>query len=80
MKKKASPSPPTVSNATVNREIQRLRRVMRFLAGRYRVGDADWSKHNLREPDERVREASDDDEIVAREVIGTMSGRLCQFA
>jgi len=53
---------------------------MRFLAGRYRVGDADWSKHNLREPDERVREASDDDEIVAREVIGTMSGRLCQFA
>ena len=57
-----APPPPLVSNATVNREIELLKRLLRFLAGRYRVGEVDWIKHKLAEKQERIREASADEE------------------
>lgn len=47
-----------VSNATVNREVELLKRVVRFLAPRYKMPTIEWGKHRLKEPKERVREAS----------------------
>lgn len=54
-----------VSNATVNREVELLRRVFRR-AGRVwkrAVADIDWTPLLLPEPKERVREASADEEL-----------------
>lgn len=57
-----APPPPLVSNATVNREVELLKRLLRFLSGRYRVGEIDWKKHKLAEKQERIREASPEEE------------------
>lgn len=48
----------SVSNATVNRELQMFRRAMRYIARTRNVAvpDIDWQALILREPSERVRE------------------------
>lgn len=51
-----------ISSATVNREVEVLRRVCNHVKSRYRVPEIEWSKHWLREPRERVRHASADEE------------------
>lgn len=52
-----------VSNTSVNREIQLLRRVARWTAAReYDVPSLDWGKLLFTEPKERVRELSPDEE------------------
>jgi integrase len=54
----------TVSAATVNRETELLRRAHRFLGKKYKVAEEaiDWNSHKLKEPKERVREASPEEE------------------
>ncbi|PZQ55724.1 MAG: hypothetical protein DI555_06780 [Novosphingobium pentaromativorans] len=54
----------TVSAATVNRETELLRRAHRFLSKKYKVAEEaiDWNSHKLKEPKERVREASPEEE------------------
>lgn len=61
-RKRKRAEPRLVSNATVNREIEVLRRAIRFLGGRFKVPEIDWSKHTLKESGERVRELSYDEE------------------
>lgn len=55
---------PAVSAATVNREMELLRRAHRFLAKKYKIADdpIEWGSHLLKEPKERVREASPEEE------------------
>ena len=54
----------TVANATVNREIQLLRRVLNYARRNLKmaVGDLDWEAHILQEPRGRVRELTLDEE------------------
>lgn len=53
----------TVSNASVNREIDLLRRVVRWCAKRgYDAPVIEWGEARLSEPRERIRELSDDEE------------------
>ena len=61
----AEPAPPPrlVSNSSVNREVELLKRVVRFLAGRYRAPEIAWGKHKLKEAAGRAREASADEEM-----------------
>lgn len=51
-----------VSNATVNREVELLKRVRNHVSGRYKVGEIDWTRHRLKEPVERVRHAAPQEE------------------
>ena len=51
-----------VSNASVNREVQLLRRVIRFLSKRYRVPEIEWAQHKLKEQEGRAREMRPDEE------------------
>jgi len=51
-----------VSNATVNREMELLKRIMRHVAARYAVPEIEWGRLRLREAAERVREMSADEE------------------
>ncbi len=51
-----------VSNATVNREVELLKRVRNHVEPRYRVPTFDWKRHRLPEPKERVRWASPEEE------------------
>lgn len=51
-----------VSDSSVNREVQLLRRIIRFLASRYRVPEIDWAQHRLKERDGRAREMRQDEE------------------
>lgn len=67
--RKAKPAPPAdpaeieyVSNASVNREVQLLRRVIRFLSKRYRVAEIEWAQHKLKEQEGRAREMRPDEE------------------
>lgn len=67
--RKAKPAPPAnpteieyVSNASVNREVQLLRRVIRFLSSRYRVPEIEWAQHKLKEQEGRAREMRPDEE------------------
>lgn len=64
--KAASPIAPAavqyVSNASVNREVQLLRRIIRFLASRYRVPEIEWGQHKLKEQEGRAREMQPDEE------------------
>lgn len=47
-----------VSNATVNRETELLKRVIRHVSGTYKTPEIKWSRHRLKEAQERIREAS----------------------
>lgn len=60
-----------VSNATVNRETELLRRVFRKAqkAWKKSVAEIDWTQHLLPEPKERVREASVEEEIAIIEAL-----------
>jgi len=64
--KPAAPAAPIsieyVSNASVNREVQLLRRIIRFLASRYRAPEIDWAQHKLKEQEGRAREMQPDEE------------------
>lgn len=60
--KRPRAAPRLVSNATVNREVELLKRVIRYLAPRYKVPTIEWAKHKLKEPKERIREASPTEE------------------
>jgi integrase len=51
-----------VANATVNREITLSQRVVKHASGAYSVCNIEWRKLLLREPVERVRELSGDEE------------------
>lgn len=62
-RKKKRAEPRLVSNATVNREVELLKRMIRFLGGRYKLPEIDWTKHRLKEAAERVRELSPDEEL-----------------
>lgn len=48
-----------VSAATVNREVELLRRVVRLVSKTYSVCEIEWSKQKMREPRERVRELTE---------------------
>ncbi len=66
-RRKAQPDAPAgevryVSNASVNREVQLLRRAVRFLSTRYRAPKIDWSLHRLKEQAGRAREMVADEE------------------
>lgn len=66
-RRKAQPYAPVgevryVSNASVNREVQLLRRAVRFLSSRYRAPKIDWSLHRLKEQAGRAREMVADEE------------------
>lgn len=64
----------TVANATVNRSvIEPLRAIMRRAAKVWKVpvADVDWGQHTLKETQERVREASRDEE---QKLISAMRG------
>lgn len=52
----------TVSNASVNRETQLLRRLVRWCADRHAVPELPWGKLMLKEAAERVRELSAEEE------------------
>lgn len=62
---KRKPGKRLVSNATVNREVELLRRVFRRARKVWKraVADIDWTPLLLPEPKERVREASADEEL-----------------
>lgn len=68
-----------VSHATVNREVQLLRRAHRFLAKSYRVGEIEWKRHMLREPKERVREASPEEETALLDYLRENNPDLCDL-
>lgn len=51
-----------VSNATVNRETELLKRVVRRVPAKYAKPEIDWKGLILKEPSERVRELSADEE------------------
>lgn len=51
-----------ISAATVNREIEALRRAVAYLADGYSVPDIRWTKLKLREPRVRIRELSEAEE------------------
>lgn len=51
-----------VSNATVNRETELLKRVIRRVPAKYAKPEIDWKGLILKEPSERVRELSADEE------------------
>lgn len=56
-----------VSNSTVNREVEVLRRVSVHIRGSYQVCEIEWGKHRLKEPQERVRFAVQDEEAAMLE-------------
>jgi len=58
-----------VSNATVNRETELLKRVIRHVSGTYKVPEIKWARHNLKESQERIREASPTEEAALFEVL-----------
>ncbi len=80
-RKRTRKSPPAkiVSASTVNRETELLRRVIRHLEARYRVGEINWKKHRLKEPKERVREASPEEEARLFEVLREKHPDLCDL-
>lgn len=58
-----------VSNATVNRETELLKRVIRHVSKTYKAPDIEWRRHKLKERAERIREASDTEEAALFEVL-----------
>lgn len=78
-RKKGSPPAKEVSAATVNREVQILRRAHRFLSKSYRVGEIEWRNHMLKEPGERVREASPIEEAALFDVLLEQHPDLCDL-
>lgn len=71
----------TVSNASVNREMQLLRRVIRWTKPRgFEVPDLNFGKLMLTEPKERVRELSADEEARLMEALPDNLKPLVQFA
>ncbi|MBH0112751.1 site-specific integrase [Novosphingobium sp. YJ-S2-02] len=78
-KKKGSPPPRLVSAATVNREVELLKRILNFLAPRYRVGEVEWKRHKLKEPKERVREASPQEEASIFAALREKEPDLCDL-
>lgn len=70
-----------VSAATVNRETELLRRAYRFLAKKYKIAEEpiDWNSHKLKEPKERIREASGEEEASLFEVLRERDSDLCDL-
>lgn len=78
-RKKGAPPSRLVSAATVNREVELLKRILNFLAPRYRVGEIEWKRHKLKEPKERVREASPEEEAALFEVLREQYPDICDL-
>jgi len=71
----------TVKNASVNRELQLLRRVIRWTEPRgFEVPKLDFAKLTLPEPKERVRELSADEEARLMAVLPDNLKPIVQFA
>jgi integrase len=71
----------TVKNASVNRELQLLRRVIRWTEPRgFEVPKLDFAKLTLPEPKERVRELSADEEARLMAVLPENLKPIVQFA
>lgn len=72
----------TVANATVNREIQLLRRVFNYARRNLKmsVADVDWDAHILPEPKGRVRELTLDEERRLFEHLPDDLASLVEFA
>lgn len=51
-----------ISNGSVNRETELLRRVCNYYKKTYKVPEIEWGRHRLREEQERVRSLSADEE------------------
>lgn len=51
-----------ISNSSVNREVELLKRVVNHVKGTYKAPEIIWSRHKLKEPAERRRYASADEE------------------
>jgi integrase len=69
-----------VTAATVNREITLARRIVRLAATTYAAPEIEWTKLLLREPKERVRELSGDEEVRLMEALGPDLGAVVEFA
>lgn len=69
-----------VTNATVNREVELLGRVLRHVAARYAVAAIEWKGLKLREPPERVRELSSDEETALFAQLDPDLAALVEFA
>lgn len=69
-----------VSAATVNREIEAMRRAVAYLSDGYSVPVIKWSKLKLREPKERVRELSYAEEAALFEQLPDDLAAMARFA
>ncbi len=69
-----------VSAATVNREIEALRRAVAYLSDGYSVPDIDWMKLKIPEPKGRVRELSDAEEAALFAQLPDDLSALARFA
>jgi integrase len=69
-----------VSAATVNREMQVLRRIVRHLEDAYSVPVIGWTKLFLREPQERIRELSAEEETRLFGHLDTDLAAVAEFA
>lgn len=77
---KARNSERLVSNATVNREVELMRRAVRMIARDYTVADIEWGKLLLKEAAERVRELSVDEERRLFEKLPADIAAVAEFA
>ena len=77
---KARASERLISNASVNREIETLRRAIRHLADGYSVPEIKWSKLLLKEARERVRELSTAEEKALFAQLPADLAALAEFA
>lgn len=77
---KAKNSDKLISNASVNRETELLKRVVNHVAPKYKVPAIDWKRHKLKEADERDREASPDEEQALFEHLDDDLAALVEFA
>ncbi|KQM37988.1 site-specific integrase [Sphingomonas sp. Leaf10] len=69
-----------ITAATVNREIQLARRIVRYAATSFSGPDIEWTKLLLREPKERVRELTDEEERRLMESLGPDLAAVVEFA
>ncbi len=69
-----------VSDTSVNREIELARRVFRFVAKGYDVAAVEWGTLLMKEPDERVRELTEEEEAALFAQLSDDLAAVVEFA